>query len=110
MAQLAAQRCEACNADTPRLLPDEIAQLRREIAAEWTVAHDRKLFRRYKFKDFKSAFAFAARIADLAEQEGHHPDLRIGWGYLEVELLTHAIGGLSRNDFILAAKIDSLQR
>jgi 4a-hydroxytetrahydrobiopterin dehydratase len=108
VTELAAQRCEACNGDTPRLLPDEVATLRRDLAPEWIVSHDRKLFRRYGFKNFAKAFALADQVAALAEQEGHHPDMRVGWGYLEVEVTTHAIGGLSRNDFILAAKIDNL--
>jgi len=108
VTQLAAQRCEACTGETPRLQPDEIDRLRTELDAGWDVVDGRKLFRRFAFKDFARAFAFAAKVAELAEQEGHHPDLRVGWGYLEVETTTHAIGGLSRNDFILAAKIDRL--
>jgi 4a-hydroxytetrahydrobiopterin dehydratase len=107
---LAAQRCEACNSSTPRLSQADIDALRPQVAAEWTVAHDRKLLRRFSFPDFATAFAFAGRIADIAEQEGHHPDLKLGWGYVEVEIFTHAIGGLSRSDFILAAKIDALGR
>src|SRR5438477_8262595 len=110
MTELASQRCQACTSSTPRLSAREIDDLRREIAAEWTVAHDRKLIRRFSFKTFADAFAFAQRIAAIAEQEGHHPDLRVGWGYVEVEMTTHAIGGLSHNDFILAAKIDKLPR
>lgn len=107
MTELAAQRCEACTGSTPHLLPEEVEALRSELEPEWTVTDNRQLFRRFRFKDFASAFAFAGRVAELAEQEGHHPDMRVGWGYLEVEITTHAIGGLSRNDFILAAKIDA---
>jgi len=86
----------------------DIEAVRPQLDARWTVAEERRLGRRYTFKDFARAFAFAGRIAALAEAEGHHPDLKVGWGYVEVELTTHAIGGLSRNDFILAAKIDEL--
>jgi 4a-hydroxytetrahydrobiopterin dehydratase len=110
LTQLAAQRCEACTGSTPRVNADEIASLSKQLAPEWSLAHGRKLFRRFRFKDFAAAFAFTSRVAALAEEEGHHPDLKLGWGYLEVELTTHAIGGLSRNDFILAAKIDELTR
>lgn len=60
--------------------------------------------------DFASALAFVNRIGELAEREGHHPDLKLGWGYVEVELSTHAIGGLSENDLILAAKIGEASR
>jgi 4a-hydroxytetrahydrobiopterin dehydratase len=107
--ELRAQRCEACNQDTPRLAPDEIETLRGQVDADWEVAGGSALHRRFRFRDFASAMAFANQVAELAEQEGHHPDLRVGWGYLEAEITTHAIGGLSRNDFILAAKIDALR-
>ena len=62
----------------------------------------------FKFKDFKEAFDFAAKVAAIAEEEDHHPDLSISWGRVEVELSTHSIGGLSENDFIVAAKIDKI--
>ncbi len=64
--------------------------------------------RRLRFPDFVRAFGRATQAGLVAEAEGHHPEMTVGWGYLEIELSTHAIGGLSRNDFILAAKIDAL--
>lgn len=73
----------------------------------WSL-RDGALFRRLEFADFATALAFANEIGQIAEEEGHHPDLRLGWGYVEVELSTHAIAGLSENDFILAAKISKL--
>jgi 4a-hydroxytetrahydrobiopterin dehydratase len=79
--------------------------LKPELESDWNIDGDR-LRRRYAFSNFAAAFAVATRAALLAEREGHHPDLRVGWGYLEVELTTHAAGGLTRNDFILAAKMD----
>jgi 4a-hydroxytetrahydrobiopterin dehydratase len=108
MSGLAGQRCEACTGETPHLQRADIDSLRHEIASEWSVTNDRKLVRRYRFRDFAGAFAFAGRVAEVAEEQGHHPDLRLGWGYVEIELTTHAVGGLSRNDFIMAAKIDRL--
>ena len=110
MAQLSAQRCEACNAETPALSAAEIESLRRELDDGWTVVDGRLLRRRIKFSDFRSAFAMASAVAGIAEEEGHHPDLCVGWARLDIDLTTHAIHGLSRNDFILAAKIDSLPR
>lgn len=107
MGTLAGERCEACHAGTPKVEGEELAALRRELSAEWQVA-DSRLRRRLRFPDFVHAFSRASAVAMVAEAEGHHPDLRVGWGYLEIELSTHAIGGLSRNDFILAAKIDAL--
>ncbi len=75
----------------------------------WMLSDDTKtISRTYRFKNFAESLAFANKIGALAEQEGPHPDLRVSWGKLTVELSTHAIGGLSENDFILAAKIETL--
>ncbi|HVF12331.1 MAG TPA: 4a-hydroxytetrahydrobiopterin dehydratase [Actinomycetota bacterium] len=79
-----------------------------QLDPRWT--HDgRSLRREMDFSDFLSAFATATAIALLAEQEGHHPDIEVGWGYLRVRLTTHAAKGLTENDFIMAAKIDALR-
>jgi len=104
-ARLWRERCQACTAETPTLNADEAFNLKAELESDWNIDGDR-LRRRYAFSNFASAFAVATRAALLAEREGHHPDLRVGWGYLEVELTTHAAGGLTRNDFIIAAKMD----
>lgn len=75
----------------------------------WSLSSDaKKISREFKVKNFLEALALANAIGALAEEEGHHPDLLVAWGKLGVELSTHAIGGLSNNDFILAAKIDAL--
>ena len=77
--------------------------------SEWEVFGAKKIKRQFKFKDFKEAVAFVNKVAELAEQEGHHPDIKIfGYNKVEIELSTHAIGGLSENDFILASKIELL--
>ena len=110
MARLSEQRCEACTAQTPTLTPAEIESLRAQLDAAWTVVDGRTLRRRLAFPDFRTAFAMASGIAALAEEEGHHPDLCVGWGRLDVDLTTHAVNGLTRNDLILAAKIDKLLR
>lgn len=96
-----------CSAKTPRLRPDQIAALAPQVPA-WRVDGDRRLLRTFRFADFAGAMALANRVADVAETEGHHPDLHVHWGRLEVEVTTHAIKGLSENDFILAAKVDAL--
>ena len=67
-----------------------------------------RIGRRFRFRDFREAFAFVARAAELAEAEGHHPDIGFGWGYVTVSLRTKKIKGLQENDFIMAAKIDRL--
>jgi 4a-hydroxytetrahydrobiopterin dehydratase len=108
MTELAAEKCEACTRDTPVLTPDEVEVLRRDLHPDWTVQSNTLLRREFRFPNFNAAFSRATSIAMLAEGEGHHPDMVVGWGRLVVELMTHAIGGLSRNDFIVAAKIDEL--
>ncbi|MFZ0994775.1 MAG: 4a-hydroxytetrahydrobiopterin dehydratase [Candidatus Dormiibacterota bacterium] len=104
-ASLWRERCQACTGETPTLTAEEALTLKAELEGDWKIDGDR-LQRRYGFSNFAAAFAVATRAALLAEREGHHPDLRVGWGYLEVELTTHAAGGLTRNDFIVAAKLD----
>lgn len=105
---LSQEKCIPCSLGTPILTEEEIESLKPSISESWKIIEDLELSREYTFKDFKSAMAFANAIAELAEIEGHHPDLEIGWGYVEVFLTTHKIGGLSRNDFVMAAKIDKL--
>lgn len=80
-----------------------------ELHDDWMLVDDAHLLvREFRFKDFADAMAFANKIAAVAEEEGHHPDLTIGWGSVGVELSTHAANGLTENDFILASKIDAL--
>ncbi|MGH7666598.1 MAG: 4a-hydroxytetrahydrobiopterin dehydratase [Candidatus Dormibacteria bacterium] len=105
MPQLYRERCQACTGETPLVEGEELATLLTELDRGWSV-QQRRLRRRLEFPNFAAAFTLATRIALLAEREGHHPELRVGWGYLELELFTHAVGGLTRNDLILAAKID----
>ena len=78
-----------------------------ESKKKWTIKGG-KLNKTYKFKDFKEALDFVNKVAILSEEENHHPDLKFGWGYAEVNIFTHAINGLSLSDFILASKIDYL--
>jgi len=88
--------------------PGEIAGLRAQLSAEWEVEKTTRLRRALRFATFSQAFATATRIALLAEAEGHHPEMTVGWGHLDIELFTHAVGGLTRNDFIFAAKVDAV--
>jgi 4a-hydroxytetrahydrobiopterin dehydratase len=103
---LAKERCEACTGATPKVEGAELDALRAELSPEWDVDGVR-LRRRMRFPDFAAAFSFATRVALIAEGEGHHPDMAVGWGRVEIELTTHAVKGLTRNDFILAAKVDA---
>lgn len=108
MSTLANQTCEACRADAPRLSDAQIAELQLE-APEWellVVDGEKRLRRVFKFKNFAEALAFTQRVGDLAEEADHHPALLTEWGKVTVDWWTHKIGGLHRNDFIMAAKTD----
>jgi 4a-hydroxytetrahydrobiopterin dehydratase len=75
----------------------------------WALAHGgTAIFRKFTFADFDQAYALAQKIAQIAQEENHHPDINFGWGYVKVRLMTHDIGGLHKNDFIIAAKINEL--
>lgn len=108
------KRCVPCDLPAGRqeggvkpLVPDEYsAFLERELNG-WTVYDEKSLVKEYKFKNFKSALEFINKVGKLAESEGHHPDIYLhDWNKVKLTLTTHAIGGLSENDFILASKID----
>lgn len=104
------QKCVPCEGGVKPLTLEE-AKPYLDNVKDWKVEEDgKKIERKFKFKDFKEALSFVNRIGEIAEEEGHHPDLELGWGRVCVELSTHAIGGLSVNDFILAAKINKLQQ
>jgi 4a-hydroxytetrahydrobiopterin dehydratase len=104
MSELAERKCKACNKETPRLSADEQRTMAREVP-EWTVA-DERLRRRYVFRSFPASIRFVDEMARIAEDEGHHPIFTVDYDKVDVVLWTHAIGGLSENDFILAAKLD----
>jgi 4a-hydroxytetrahydrobiopterin dehydratase len=106
--ELAARKCTTCAPGTPPLDMDHAAELQGRIDPAWTRESNQSLRRVFEFRNFRDAFGFTARIALLAEAEGHHPDLELGWGRVAVALTTHAAKGLTDNDFILAAKIDRL--
>ena len=90
-------------------LTSEEASAHQRETPEWEIRDDaRRIERRFKFKNFAEAFAFVQQAADLAEAEGHHPDISFGWGYATVSLQTKKIKGLHENDFIMAAKLDRL--
>jgi 4a-hydroxytetrahydrobiopterin dehydratase len=108
MNDLTQKHCVPCEGGALPLMRDESARLL-EQTPDWTIAPDGlSLSRTFTFKNFVDAMAFANQITPIAEAEGHHPDLSIGWGKVSVVLMTHAIGGLSENDFILAAKINEI--
>jgi 4a-hydroxytetrahydrobiopterin dehydratase len=109
MNELAKKRCIPCEKNVDPYTPDIAGEMMQELHKEWMLVDDAHLLvREFRFADFAQAMVFANKVAVIAEEEGHHPDLTIGWGAVSIELTTHAIGGLSENDFILAAKVDKL--
>jgi 4a-hydroxytetrahydrobiopterin dehydratase len=103
---LRAKRCVPCEGGVPKLEAAQVAVLLCEIPG-WE-ARDDQLHRTFTFRDFVTAMRFVNRMADVAEAEGHHPDFTVHYRRVDVAVWTHAIGGLSENDFILAAKISPL--
>ena len=107
MADLASRRCVPCRGGVPPMRGDEIKEFLAELDG-WKVVNEHHLLKIYDFKDFREALAFINRVGELAEEQGHHPDICFGWGRAEITIFTHKIDGLSESDFILAAKIDAL--
>lgn len=108
MTELAAKVCVACEGGVPPLSKTQAQELNKQLKS-WTVSGDSKwLSKEFKFSNFKEALAFTNTVGEIAEKEGHHPDIVLSWGKVVIELTTHAIQGLSENDFILAAKIDQI--
>jgi len=106
--ELESKRCLACEGGVSALPQDEIERLLAQVSG-WSVEPGRSdLRKRFRFNRFAETIAFVNRMADLAESEGHHPDFCVRFTNLDVTLTTHAVGGLTENDFILAAKIDAL--
>ena len=104
--KLSQSECEPCSGNTPKLSFEEISKYLSQLN-DWTVNDNQEMiFKKFKFNNFTKALNFTNKVGDLAEKEGHHPDISIGWGYCLVMVHTHAIKGLSVNDFILASKID----
>jgi 4a-hydroxytetrahydrobiopterin dehydratase len=103
---LAEQRCEPSQIGGSPMPRDEAEKLARQVP-EWKL-DDKEIHREVRFKDFREAIDFVLKVADIAEERGHHPDITISYNVVKLSLMTHKVGGLTRNDFILAAKIDRL--
>lgn len=108
MEELTKQKCVACRADAPRVTDDELPGLIKQIPDWQPVSNDSvlQLTREFKFNDYVSSLSFTNAIANLAEEEDHHPAILLEWGKVQVTWWTHKIGGLHKNDFIAAAKTD----
>ena len=107
--KLSQKKCEPCSGKTPKLNFEETSKYLSELNS-WSVNDKQEMiFKKFKFNTFNQALDFANKVGESAENESHHPDLSLGWGYCLVMIHTHAIKGLSVNDFVLAAKIDELK-
>ncbi|MGI9167642.1 MAG: 4a-hydroxytetrahydrobiopterin dehydratase [Pyrinomonadaceae bacterium] len=107
MSNLASRECIPCRGGVPPLKGEEISKLASQLPG-WEVVNEHHLKKKYSFEDFREALVFVDRVGELAEEQGHHPDICFGWGWAEITIWTHKIGGLSESDFIVAAKIDQL--
>jgi 4a-hydroxytetrahydrobiopterin dehydratase len=105
MSDLARKTCQPCEGGSA-LKGDDLRHLYSQLQNGWAMPDEHHLEKEYRFKDFKEALDFVNRLGEIAEREGHHPDIFLAWGKVKVTLWTHSVGGLSENDFILAAKAD----
>ncbi len=102
------EHCTPCETSDGKLAPEDVAKFL-ETVPSWAIIETGKAISlELEFPNFETALAFVNRIGRLAEDEGHHPDISFGWGYVMIVLYTHSVDGLTRNDFILASKIDAL--
>lgn len=108
MSSLSTKSCKACSGAASPLTGDQLQPLFKELKKGWKMVNDHHLEREFLFKDFADALAFTNLVGQLAESEGHHPDLHLCWGKVRVLIWTHKVGGLTESDFVLAAKIDQL--
>ena len=107
MADLASRVCVPCRGGVLPMQGDEIEKFLSQLDG-WEVVRAHHLRKAYTFQNFRNALAFVNRVGELAEQQGHHPDIAFGWGHAALTIWTHTIDGLTESDFILAAKIDAL--
>jgi 4a-hydroxytetrahydrobiopterin dehydratase len=107
MNELSSRRCQPCDGGTPALTAEAAAQLLKQVSTAWVLTESAHAIRReFAFRDFYRTMSFVNALAHVANIEDHHPDLEVGYNYCRVTFTTHAIRGLSENDFVCAAKVD----
>ncbi len=109
MSELAKLECVPCRGGVPPLRGKELTELLDRLGGGWRVTDEHHLEKEYSFKDFRDALAFTNRVGELAETQGHHPDIYLAWGKVRLTIWTHKIDGLTESDFVFAAKADTLQ-
>ena len=108
MSDLAKKTCTPCKGGVPPLKGVKLDELQEKLKNDWKIIKEHHLEKEYSFKNFKEALSFTIKIGELAENQGHHPDIWFGWGYAKIKIFTHKIKGLVESDFILAAKINKI--
>lgn len=108
MSELASKKCVPCKGGVPPLKGSELKELQKQLRG-WDVIEEHHLYKTFKFPDFKTALTFTNKVGEIAEEEGHHPQICLTWGKVEIKIYTHKIQGLTESDFILAAKIDTIE-
>ena len=108
MSELAEKECIPCKGGIPPLKGQALAELLRKLGNNWAVINEHHLEKEFTFKNFREALAFTNKVGELAEAQGHHPDIGLSWGRVKITIWTHKIDGLTESDFIMAAKIDRL--
>lgn len=106
--KLSGQKCEPCSGDIPPLEGEELQNYYNRLDDGWELVDNHHLKKSYDFKNFKEALDFTVKVGEMSEEEGHHPEIVLTWGKVAITVYTHAIDGLSDNDFIWAAKADEL--
>jgi 4a-hydroxytetrahydrobiopterin dehydratase len=107
MSELSSKQCVPCRGGVPPLQGEEINMLLSQLNG-WEVVYEHHLKKNWGLSDFREALEFVNKVGNLAEEQGHHPDICFGWGKVEITIWTHKIDGLTESDFVLAAKIDEL--
>jgi 4a-hydroxytetrahydrobiopterin dehydratase len=107
MTELAQKECVPCKGGTPPLQGQELVELEQQLP-DWEVVEDHHLRKEFRFKNFKEALDFVNRVGEIAEEQGHHPDISFGWGRVELTVFTHKIDGLTESDFVFAAKVNRI--
>ena len=106
MSELAARECVPCKGGAPPLKGKDIRAIQTKLGGGWRVVDEHHLEKEYKFPDFRKALDFTNRVGELAERQGHHPDIYLAWGKVKLAIWTHKIDGLTESDFVFAAKAD----
>ena len=109
MQDLSKKHCVPCEGSAKPLDKEEIAKYLLQLKSSWAIVDDKEIQKTFKLKNFVKAIEFVNKIAEVAESEGHHPDITINYNKVKIQLATHAIKGLSENDFVIAAKIEAIK-